>query len=131
MVTALLRQHQDYPSWSYRLHTDNLKALTEQKPELGKAPSYMTVCRYLKGSGLFKQQKKPTMTAGEALAAHRLDSREVRSFEMSDISALWHLDFHHGSMPVLTEDGRWVKPLALAITDDVLSARMPRAVVPH
>lgn len=117
-ATALLRQHQDYPNWSYRLHTDNLAALIESKPELGKAPSYMTVCRFLKGSGCFKQQKSPQMTAGQALAAHRLDTREVRSFEVSDTGALWHLDFHHGSLPVLTEDGRWVKPIALAITDD-------------
>lgn len=115
---ALKVQHQDYPSWSYRLHTDNLKAHAEQKPDLGKAPSYMSVCRFLQGSGRFKQRQKPEMTAGQALAAHRLDSREVRSFEVSDTAALWHLDFHHGSLPVLTEDGRWVKPIALAITDD-------------
>ena len=31
---------------------------------------------------------------------------------------LWHLDFHHGSLRVLLDKGRWVYPLLLGIIDD-------------
>jgi hypothetical protein len=44
--------------------------------------------------------------------------REVRSFEADYVGALWHLDFHHGSLKVLTAAGQWQRPLALGILDD-------------
>ncbi|HLJ93078.1 MAG TPA: DDE-type integrase/transposase/recombinase [Gemmataceae bacterium] len=31
---------------------------------------------------------------------------------------MWHLDFHHGSLKVLTPRGQWQPPLALGILDD-------------
>jgi transposase InsO family protein len=31
---------------------------------------------------------------------------------------LWHLDFHHGSLKVLTHAGQWQRPIALGILDD-------------
>ncbi len=34
------------------------------------------------------------------------------------LSILWHLDFHHGSVRVLTSPGQWVYPLLLGILDD-------------
>ena len=34
------------------------------------------------------------------------------------MGSLWHLDFHHGSLKVLTSRGQWQRPLALAILDD-------------
>jgi putative transposase len=34
------------------------------------------------------------------------------------MNALWHLDFHHGSLRVLLSKGRWVYPLLLGIIDD-------------
>lgn len=52
------------------------------------------------------------------VAASRLESREVRSFEMDYVHSLWHLDFHHGSRKILGHDGKWYKPLLLAIMDD-------------
>jgi len=42
---------------------------------------------------------------GVIRAAERLDSREVRSFEVAYVHGLWHLDFHHGSRNVLTAQG--------------------------
>jgi putative transposase len=45
-------------------------------------------------------------------------AREVRSFEVEYVGGLWHLDFHHGSRQVLTREGQWVKPIALAVLDD-------------
>ena len=34
------------------------------------------------------------------------------------MNALWHLDFHHSSLRVLLDKGRWVYPLLLGIIDD-------------
>jgi transposase InsO family protein len=34
------------------------------------------------------------------------------------VGSLWHLDFHHGSLKVLTPLGHWQRPLALGILDD-------------
>ena len=50
--------------------------------------------------------------------AERLETREVRSFEVDHVHTLWHLDFHHGSCRILGRDGQWRKPLLLAILDD-------------
>jgi hypothetical protein len=51
-------------------------------------------------------------------ARDRLEHLEVRSFEVDHVSALWHLDFHHGSRKVLTRQGEWVKPLLMCVMDD-------------
>ena len=45
-------------------------------------------------------------------------TREVRSYEAEYVGALWHLDFHHGSLKVLTHGGQWLRPIALGIIDD-------------
>ena len=34
------------------------------------------------------------------------------------MSALWHLDFHHGARRVLTRAGAWAKPMLLGVIDD-------------
>jgi hypothetical protein len=34
------------------------------------------------------------------------------------VGSLWHLDFHHGSLKVLTPDGQWRRPIVLGILDD-------------
>jgi transposase InsO family protein len=47
-----------------------------------------------------------------------LHSLEVRSFEITYVHGLWHLDFHHGSRKVLTCEGRWAIPLLLGVLDD-------------
>jgi hypothetical protein len=51
-------------------------------------------------------------------AEERRQTREVRSFEAEYVGALWHLDFHHGSLKVLTPGGQWLRPIALGILDD-------------
>jgi putative transposase len=55
---------------------------------------------------------------GQERAARRRERREVRSYEAQYAGALWHLDFHHGSLKVLTPRGQWQRPLALGILDD-------------
>lgn len=117
------QQYRQHTSWSTQLHFDNLCVLVKQSQEIGEPlgdmPSYSTVLRYMKSHDLKKQARvRKRDTAGAALAAERLENREVRSFEMDHVNALWHLDFHHSSQPILGRDGKWHKPLLLAILDD-------------
>jgi len=115
----LVQQHQEHPSWSYQLHADNLAARLEASPEAGPAPSYASVKRYLKAHGLFKRPRRgPAHRPGARQAEHRYETREVRSYQSQYVNALWHLDFHHGSVRVLLANGQWAYPLLLGILDD-------------
>ena len=116
---CLRQQHRQHPSWSYQLHTDNLAVLVEQKPELGRMPSYASVLRYMKAHGLFKRPRRgPAHSPGAQVAEARYEAREVRSYESEYTNALWHLDFHHGTLRVLQPNGQWAYPLLLGILDD-------------
>jgi len=116
---ALSLQYRQHPSWSYQLHADNLAVLAEQKPELGPAPAYTTVLRFMKAQGPFKRRRRgPVHSPGAQAAEHRFETREVRSYENPYVNGLWHLDFHHGSLRVLRENGQWVYPLLLGSLDD-------------
>jgi hypothetical protein len=42
----------------------------------------------------------------------------VRSFEVEYVGGLWHLDFHHASRQIRTEQGELITPLALCVIDD-------------
>ena len=57
-------------------------------------------------------------TPGRSARGRRRQTREVRSYEAEYVGSLWHLDFHHGSLKVLTPDGQWLRPIALGILDD-------------
>ncbi len=117
---ALLReQYTEHKSWSYQLHFDNLKVCIKKSSDSHDAFSYNTVRRYMKCNGLTKQRRiLRRNTAGAQAAELRLQTREVRSYEVDYVHGLWHLDYHHGSRNVITPDGRWVKPMLLAIMDD-------------
>lgn len=116
---CLQEQYRAHPSWSYQLHVDNLYAVIKQHPDWGAPPVYHTVRRYMKSQGFIKQKPvNKQLTAGALIAQQRLESREVRSFEMDYVHALWHLDFHHAKRAILREDGHWYKPILLAILDD-------------
>jgi transposase InsO family protein len=112
--------YEEHPSWSYRLLYDNLNALADSEPDLGAAPSYAVVRRWMKSNGLFrKKRRRPRRpTAGTLLADERLRTLEVRSYEVEYVGGLWHTDFHSGSLPVLTREGRWVYPQLLGVLDD-------------
>jgi putative transposase len=118
VAERLRRQYHEHPHWTYQLHYDNLVALLQAEPTLGPPRSYATVRRYLQAQGLRRQPRLQPRHASEARAAQRRDQREVRSFEAEHVGALWHLDFHHGSLKVLRPQGQWQQPLALAILDD-------------
>lgn len=119
VAERLTVQYRSHPSWSYQLHADNLGAVVEKEPELGRCPSYTCIARFMKGHGLFKRPRRgPAHSPGALLAEHRFENREVRSFEAPYVHGLWHLDFHHGSLRVLLENGAWVYPLLLGTLDD-------------
>ena len=117
---ALRVQHAEHRSWSHQLHYDNLLALAKANRDLGEVPSYSTVLRYMKAAGLLRERRrrKRRETEGSRQAAERFERRETRSYERAYVGGLWHLDFHEGSRPVLTERGEWVKPWLFGCLDD-------------
>ncbi len=119
LAERLMLQHHDHPDWSYQLHYDNFVALVKAEPALGRLPSYATIKRYMQAHGLVRMPRlRPGARPGEARAATRRQAREIRSYEATHVGALWHLDFHHGSLKVLTAGGQWLRPIALGILDD-------------
>lgn len=112
LAEAIVQQHREHPRWSYKLHHDNLVALGRERPELGVVPGYATVTRYMKGLGLRRSKRKRYGRRDDFVA------RETRSFEVSHVHGLWHLDFHEGSRAILTAQGEWKKPQLVGILDD-------------
>lgn len=116
---VLFAQYQGHPSWTYRLHTDNLAVRVAGDASLGRMPSYNTVRRYMVTHGLVPQPAPPAApTPGAARARRRREQLEVRSFEAEYVHGLWHLDFHQGSRKVLTPAGVWLTPHLLGVLDD-------------
>ena len=115
LAEAIDQQHRDHPRWTWQLHYDNLVALVCQDPRLGPMPGYTTLCRFMKSQGLLRARKRRhrARADGEPFA-----QRETRSFEVTHVHGLWHLDFHQGSRPVLTAAGQWQRPQLLGILDD-------------
>jgi transposase InsO family protein len=119
LIECLVNQYHDYPHWTYQLHYDNLKALVKADDKLGPLQSYSTVRRYMVAQGMLRKPRlKPKARRNEFLAAQRREQREIRSYEAEYVGSLWHLDFHHGSLKVVTPQGQWEKPIALGILDD-------------
>jgi putative transposase len=119
MAEVLRTQYQEHVGWSAQLHHDNLGARVREAPDLGPCPSYSSVRRFLRGAGLPKMRRpRRPLTGGEQRAEDRLLAREVRRYEAEFVNGLWHLDFHHGSRPVLLPEGRWETPVILGIIDD-------------
>lgn len=119
LAEQLFAQYHDHPHWSYQLHYDNLAARVAADASLGPLRSYATVRRYMQACGLTRQPRAwPKGSSSEARAARRRQNREIRSYEAEYVGSLWHLDFHHGSLKVLTPSGSWQRPIALGILDD-------------
>lgn len=119
VAAKIFELYEKNEGWSYKLYYDNLKAASEMDPSLGPLPSYSTVRRYMRAHGLFRKRvKRSKNRPGQQRAEARLESRETRSFEVEHVGALWHLDFHHFALRVLTPQGEWVRPIALGILDD-------------
>jgi transposase InsO family protein len=119
LAKHLWNQYHDHQHWSYQLHYDNLAAAVKADPTLGPLRSYSTVRRYMQARGMVRKPRPASKgRPGEARAEKRREDREVRSYEAEYVGSLWHLDFHHGSLKVLTSRGQWQRPLALGILDD-------------
>ncbi len=119
LADRLMVQYREHPHWSYQLHYDNLAALVKGDPSLGTLRSYSTIRRYMHTHGWTPQPKRrPNPRPGEVRAETRRQTREIRSYEAEYVGSLWHLDFHHGSLKVLTPTGQWLRPIALGILDD-------------
>lgn len=119
LARLLEAQYAAHQRWSYQLHVDNLRALVVGQPRYGAMPSYATIVRYMKGHGWIRKSIcRGKTTAGIERAQARLESREVRSYEVAHVNGLWHLDFHEGSHKILNPAGEWVKPQLLGILDD-------------
>ena len=119
LIARLAKQYHEYHHWTYQLHYDNLKASVKADEELGPLSSYSTVRRYMVAQGMVRKPRlKPKGRPGELFAAQRRERREIRSYEAEYVGSLWHLDFHHSSLTVVTPRGQWERPLALGILDD-------------
>ena len=115
LAAALEAQYRAHPGWSYQLHHDNLLAVVREQPALGPPPSYPTTRRFMRHHGWLRHRKKRQLEADRDAAR---EARETRSFEVSHVHALWHLDFHEGSRKVLTAAGTWQHPQLLGVIDD-------------
>jgi len=116
LAEKLAIQYRQHPSWSYQLHADNLAAL---EPKLGKSPSYPSVLRFMQAHGLIKRPRRGRgHTAGVLAAEQRFEDFEIRSYESEYVNALWHCDYHHGSLKVLLPDGQWSGVELLGVLDD-------------
>ena len=113
-IETLRAQYREHPGWSVQLHVDNLRIALADSP----LPSYPTIRRYLRANAMLRQPRPRRMSEGALAARDRLARREVRSFEVEHVGALWHLDFHHGKRAVLTAAGEWVKPLLFGCIED-------------
>ncbi len=119
LIRQLAEQYDAHPHWTYQLHFDNLAAAVRADPALGPLPSYCTVRRYMQAHGMLRKPRARIKgRPGEILAAQRREQREIRSYEAEYVGSLWHSDFHHGRLKVLTPGGRWEPPIALGILDD-------------
>ena len=116
----IANQYRSHPSWSYKLHADNIKS-SLRKAGVSEQPSYSTLRRYMQSVGSFKQKKvRPGQKnrAGYERALNRRAKKEIRSYEVEHVGGLWHLDFHHCSLQILMSDGSWQTPICLAVIDD-------------
>jgi transposase InsO family protein len=118
LLAAIKAQYHENRRWNVQLHYDNLVALAKEQPQLNPIPSYKTVLRCMRDNGWLRSQQPAKPSVGQQRAAQRLERREVRSYEVSHVHGLWHLDFHQAKIAIVDVSGRWHRPVALAILDD-------------
>lgn len=116
---AARAQHRHDPDWTFQLHYDNLTVVVDNDPSLGSLPSYPSFVRFMNSSGLVRKKRPDAGTPGRQRARQRLEEREVRSYQVDHVGALWHLDFHTSNhIAILGADGTWRKPDLVAFLDD-------------
>ena len=118
LAEHLRAQYREHSHWSYQLHYDNLASTVKADSSLAPLCSYSTVKRFMQTRGMVRKRRQPKGRPGEVRAARRRENREIRSYESEYTGSLWHLDFHHGSLKVITHAGQWQRPIVLGILDD-------------
>lgn len=122
VAVAVVAQHADHPTWSYKLHADNLVAQVELGELDARVPSYTTVRRAMKERGLFRQKQRQRRGNADVRVDHSreiFESRETRSYESEYVHGLWHLDFHGAKyVRIVLASGELATPKLLGILDD-------------
>ena len=118
LAARLRAQYDAHPHWSHQLHYDNLASAVKTDSSLQPLCSYSTIRRYMRTHGMVRKRRPPKGRPGELRAIRRRENREVRSYESEYVGSLWHLDYHHGSLQVLTPQGQWQRPIVLGVVDD-------------
>jgi transposase InsO family protein len=72
----------------------------------------------MRENGWIKINGPANPTQGQRKAALRRQNREIRGFEVSHVHGLWHLDFHEAKIGIVDANGKWHRPVVLAILDD-------------
>lgn len=62
---AVQAQHRAHPTWTYKLHHDNLVALAQEE-QFGAVPSCSTVRRYMQTSGSCARSARGRLALGAA-----------------------------------------------------------------
>src|ERR1700756_5479483 len=63
--------------------------LIEKEPTLGATPSYASVVRFMNVHGLSKRPRRgPLHSPGAQATEHRIETREIRSYESQYVNAL-------------------------------------------
>ncbi len=101
-IVWLKQNYKDYPSWTCKLHSDNLRAT-----DFAPFPSYATVLRWMKSNNLNPVRKNQRQSLKERL-----------SFEAEAAGELWHFDGHQASRKVLDKNGTYRKTKCIAFIDD-------------
>ncbi len=117
-IEALSALYHANTNWSAKLLADNLRVVLAQKEPDRPAPSYPSVRRYLKARGMRRRPLPTRDTEGTRAARERLDTREIRSYELDAFGALYHTDFHDGSRRGLTKSGELITPQLFGCLDD-------------
>jgi hypothetical protein len=93
VIEQLELQYGNHPSWSKKLHADNLRVALTDSSEL--VPSYQTLVRFMNRRGFVRRPcSNRKNRVGQRAALSHLESFEVRSFESEYVGSLFHLDFH-------------------------------------
>lgn len=111
-------QYQSNPDWTYQLLYDNVAVTAKQQTPALPMPSYPSFVRFMHDQGWQRKPSLRRLRRNEAIAMQRKEEREVRSFEMEHVHALWHLDFHVGSIKLMQADGTRAAPHLLCVLDD-------------
>jgi putative transposase len=117
-IEILTAQYREHPNWTAQLHADNLRVVLRTANTGLTPPSYPSVRRFMKSRGMLRRSRPQRDTEGTRAARERLETLEVRSYEVEYVNALWHADFHKGSRKVVLKSGELVTPLLFGAIDD-------------